>query len=273
MPVIISCVNLKGGVGKTALAVNLAAFAGERRNLRTLLIDLDPQTNASFATIGVDAWHDHQQKHGTLADLLGLKRHTSAEDRQRTVAAVIARDVFPNVDLLPSHVDMFAVDLDLASATGRERRLKKVLSEHLENYDVVVCDCPPNLTIPTQNALTLSTHYVIPVSLDFLSSLGVALLIRRIDDFCEDVDHTLERLGIVISRVGRPARHRSETAAALREKFPDVLDSEIHERAAVSEAAEQHRSMFNFGNVDAEREFTSVCTALLNRAGLKEERE
>jgi chromosome partitioning protein len=244
-PVIVSCVNLKGGVGKTAIAVNLAAYAGQRRHLRTLLIDLDPQTNASIATMGYDNWERHQQENGTLADILGLKRHLSADDRTIDIATTIVSNVFENVDLLPSHLDLFTIDLDLAGAAGRERRLRKALLSHLEPYDLVVCDCPPNLTLPTQNALTLSTHYLIPVSPDFLSALGVALLIDRINEFCSDVDHTLERIGIVLSRMGRPARHREQIVAALRDRFDDVLESEIKERVVVSETAESSVQFFN----------------------------
>ena len=78
MPKVLSCVNLKGGVGKTALAVNLAAIAGDIHGLKTLLIDLDPQTNATFSSIGVDAWEDWDKKQGTIADLFGLANHKAS---------------------------------------------------------------------------------------------------------------------------------------------------------------------------------------------------
>lgn len=270
-PIIISCVNLKGGVGKTALAVNLAAYCGEIRGLPTLLIDLDPQTNASIATMGFSAWQEHSREHGTLADILGLKRHLSAEDKETNVADVIAKNVFTNVDVLPSHLDLFTIDLDMASAAGRERRLRKALLPFLDSYAVVVCDCPPNLTIPTQNALTLSTHYLIPVSPDFLSALGVALLITRIDEFCSDIDHRLIRAGIVLSRMGRPSQHRDEIANALRAQFSDVLEAEIKERVSVSEAAEGSHSIFQSGNQLARGEFTAFASEVLVRVGLDQE--
>lgn len=118
VPRILSCVNLKGGVGKTAVAVNFAAFCG-MSGLRTLLVDLDPQTNATFSCIDLDVWEEHAAKHGTVADLLGVRGHASAEGAKRDAASVIRKEVFKGMDLIPSHLDLFTVDLDLAAATAQ----------------------------------------------------------------------------------------------------------------------------------------------------------
>ncbi len=147
MPITLSAINLKGGVGKTTISVNFAAYCGRRR-LRTLLVDLDPQTNATFSTIGVEQWEKHAEKHGTIADLLGA-RHTCSEGKQKTAAEVLRKSVFPNVDLIPSHLDLFTVDLDLANAVARETKLSRALKPIESNYDIIICDCPPNLTLPT----------------------------------------------------------------------------------------------------------------------------
>lgn len=265
---IISCINLKGGVGKTALAVNLAAFCG-LEGKKTLLIDLDPQTNASFSSIGVQAWQDHVGQNGSVADLLGARKHTSADGNGKNAHETIIHDVFENVDLIPSHIDLFTVDLDLAGATSRETRLRRALKDVLEEYDVIICDCPPNLTIPTQNALAVSTHYVVPVSLDFLSAIGVGLLLKRVQEFCNDLEHTLQNIGVVISRVGRPALHRDETEATLRKQFPkSVLKTKITERVAVSKCAQQQISIFESKDETSISEFRSVCKSLLKTAGV-----
>lgn len=147
-PIVLSCVNLKGGVGKTAIAVNFAAYCGIH-GLRTLLVDLDPQTNATLSCISVEAWEKHATENGTVANLLGVRQHTSAEGKEKTVTDVIMSDVFKNVDLIPCHLDLFTIDLDLSSQVGRETRLRRALKDVLPHYDIVVCDCPPNLTIPT----------------------------------------------------------------------------------------------------------------------------
>ena len=266
--VIISCINLKGGVGKTALAVNLAAYCG-LQDKKTLLIDLDPQTNASFSSIGVQAWQDHVGKNGSVADLLGARKHTSADGAARNANETIIHDVFENVDLIPSHIDLFTVDLDLAGATSRETRLRRALKDVIEEYDVIICDCPPNLTIPTQNALAVSTHYVVPVSLDFLSAIGVGLLLKRVQEFCTDLEHSLENIGVVISRVGRPALHRDETEATLRKQFGKaVIKTKITERVAVSKCAQQQISIFESKDETSIAEFSLVCKTLLKTAGV-----
>src|SRR5687767_2694781 len=95
-PIVLSCVNLKGGVGKTAIAVNFAAYCG-RKGYRTLLIDLDPQTNATFSCISLDVWKKHATRKGTVANLLGVRQHTNAEGKQKTVEQVILPNVFPSV--------------------------------------------------------------------------------------------------------------------------------------------------------------------------------
>jgi len=94
------------------LAVNFAAYCG-RKGLRTLLIDLDPQTNATFSCISVPAWEAHATANGTVANLLGVRQHTSAEGKTKSAEDVIIHDVFQGVDLIPSHLDLFTIDLDL----------------------------------------------------------------------------------------------------------------------------------------------------------------
>ena len=263
---IVACINLKGGVGKTAIAVNFAAYCGAK-GMRTLLVDLDPQTNATFSCISVDDWEAHATSSGTVADLFGARANTSAEGKQRTIDEVIRSNVFENMDLIPSHVELFTIDLDLASATARELKLRRALTPVLNKYDIIVCDCPPNLTIPTQNALAVCTHYVVPISPDFLSALGVGLLLRQVKKFCEDMQVTPKLAGMVLSRIGRPAIHREQTVAALRQQFnKDVFNAELHERVAVSEAVQKNVPIHKYDpNGPAGQEFRAMCEELLGR--------
>jgi len=269
MTIVLSSINLKGGVGKTTLSVNYAAYCGAKGR-KTLLIDLDPQANASFAAIGVDGWEKHTKKKGTVADLLGARTHKTADGKSKSFDDVVVKDAFPNVDLIPSHIDLFTVDLDLARATARETKLKKSLKDVIENYDVVICDCPPNLTLPTQNALAMSTHYVVPVSLDFLSVLGIGLLLSRVDEIAEDLDNQLTNAGIILSRVGRPSKHREETEASVRAQFKGkILSGRITDRSVVSQSMELQQSIFSSNNQDAIAEFRHVFTELDKNLGLK----
>lgn len=265
---IISCINLKGGVGKTAVATNFAAYCGSI-GMNTLLIDLDPQTNATFSCIDVDEWEEHAAENGTVADLFGLRSHTNAEGRVKSVDDVICHDVFENVDLIPSHLDLFTIDLDLASAPAREKKLEKAVRSVIDDYDIIVCDCPPNLTLPTQNALALSTHYLVPISPDYLSGIGVGLLLNRVQKLTEELDQEISLVGIVLSRIGRPALFREQTVSALRATFKEqVLNAEIKERTAVAEAAAKHLPIFSMNDAVAKKEFTAMCREVLTRLGV-----
>jgi chromosome partitioning protein len=264
MPTILACVNLKGGVGKTAIAVNFAAYCG-REGMRTLLVDCDPQTNATFSCIQGEQWAEHAKLYGTIASLLGV-RSIAGETSHNSAETVIKKGVFENVDLVPSHINLFSVDLDLGGAVGRELRLRKALRPVLDSYDMVVCDCPPNLTIPTQNALAMSTHYVVPVPPDYLSILGVTLLNTRIEELCENIDHKIINAGIIVSRVGRKATHRDNILAGLRAQFKNlVLRAELRERVAVPESVSLQKPIFEMGDELASQEFTAMSEELLKR--------
>lgn len=264
MPTVLACVNLKGGVGKTAIAVNFAAYCG-REGMRTLLVDCDPQTNATFCCIQPEEWAEHTKQFGSIANLLGVRTVTAATG-QGDAQSIIRKDVFKNVDLVPSHIGLFSVDLDLGGAAGREMRLRKALRPVLDQYDIVVCDCPPNLTIPTQNALAMSTHFVVPVPPDYLSILGVALLMTRISDLCENIDHAIANAGIIISRVGRKANHRDNIVAGLRKKYQQlVLQTELRERVAVTESSALQKPIYDMGDEQAAQEFAAMSQELLQR--------
>ena len=268
MPTIISCVNLKGGVGKTAIAVNVAAFFGIRGK-KTLLIDLDPQTNATFSCISVDEWKTHSTTHGTVANLFGMRGHTNVDGSEADPKEVIRKAVFKNVDLLPSHLDLFTIDLDMGAATARETKLKRSLKDTLPDYEVVICDCPPNLTIPTQNAIALSTHYLVPVSPDYLSVLGVALLLTRVKKLSQELQHAIAEAGIVVSRVGRPAVHRAQSMTALEAQFgKSVFQQVIKERVSVSESAQFQKTIYEHDKI-AGAEFEAVSIEVAQRTGLK----
>jgi chromosome partitioning protein len=265
----VAFINLKGGVGKTTLAVNFAAYCGSLGH-RTLLIDLDPQTNATFCCMTAQQWTNHRELKGTVANLLKAKEYATAGDKTISAEDVIVEGVFENVDLLPSDLDLFTVDLELAARTAREQILNNALEPVKEKYDIIICDCPPNLTIPTQNAIAMSQHYVIPVSPDYLSTLGIGLLKNRVHQITQALRHTIASAGIAITRSGRPALHRDETIDTIKAEFNDeVIPQVLSERTAVKEAQQANTPIFQHApNSEAAIEFERVCHTILTNMGL-----
>jgi chromosome partitioning protein len=152
---VISFLNMKGGVGKTTCAVNLATYLAKDHQKRVLLVDLDPQTNASLSVMPEKAWEKWAEEHGTMADVLEVQWKKKNAEHAKFKECIV-HDVLPEVpglDLVPSHLSLTFLDLDLAARPGRERIFGRKLEKVVADYDLIVCDCAPNLMTGTQNAL------------------------------------------------------------------------------------------------------------------------
>jgi chromosome partitioning protein len=215
---VISLINMKGGVGKTTCAVNLATYLAKDHEKRVLLVDFDPQTNASLSVMNEKAWEKWQDANGTMADILevGSKRK-SAEHAK--LADCIVRDVLPDIpglDLVPSHLRLTFLDMDLAARPGRERIFARKVEKVLGDYDFVLCDCAPNLMTGTQNAIYASDWYFIPMQADFLSAIGLDLLQDRLAYLRKELEFKIRCLGVVFTRVRGWLRYHAETMERLR---------------------------------------------------------
>lgn len=272
---VISLLNMKGGVGKTTVAVNLAAYLARDHGKRVLLVDLDPQTNASLSVMPEKAWSKWADEHGTMADILEIdRRHKKSADDRSKLERCIIKDVLPDIpglDLIPSHLKLTFLDLDLASRPGRERILSRKLKKVLEQYDVIICDCPPNLQTATQNALYASDWFLVPMQPDFLSSIGLDLLLDRLDYLKEELQFRIKCLGIVFTRVRRNIRFHEETMAELPEKRGHrrlhFFKSYIPENIKLSEAPMEAKPIALHDNsatgAEAFRELTAEVAARL----------
>jgi chromosome partitioning protein len=210
---VISLVNMKGGVGKTTTAVNLAAYLVREQGKRVLLIDLDPQTNTSLSLLSEKAWSRWAEEHGTMADVFDVGAK-GKRDKPVKLEDCIIRDVvpaLPGLDLVPSHLQLTFLDLDLAARPGRERILTRKLGKLVEAYDIILCDCPPNLQTATQNALYASNWFLVPMQPDFLSSVGLGLLLDRLAYLKGELEFKIKCLGVVFSRVRRHVAFHQET--------------------------------------------------------------
>lgn len=242
---VVSLLNMKGGVGKTTVAVNLAAHLAREHGKRVLLVDLDPQCNASLSLMPEKAWAAWAAAHGTMADVFGIggEGKRAKDEEPHRFPDCIFRGVVPEIpglDLVPSHLRLTFLDLDLAARPGRERILGRKLEKVADDYDVILCDCPPNLQTATQNALYASDYYLVPTQPDFLSSVGLALLLDRLDYLREELEFKIKCLGVVFTRVRRHVAFHQETMERLpgEKAFRKLhfFGTVIPENIAISEA-------------------------------------
>ncbi len=180
---ILAITNQKGGVGKSTSSVNLAASLASQGR-RVLLVDLDPQGNATMGC-GVDK----RALDATVCDLL--------LDPQQSVAAVRQRCADPGFDVLPANADLTAAEVELLAVEGREYRLRRVLETVTAEYDWILIDCPPSLSILTVNALTAAHGVIIPMQCEYYALEGLSALLDTIAAVRERTNPELEIEGLL----------------------------------------------------------------------------
>jgi chromosome partitioning protein len=253
MPVVTSVINLKGGVGKTTITIALAHFLAIEHRKRVLVIDLDPQTNATVSLIPELEWKERDEAGRTIYQLFvdQVKRTTRFDADE-----AIVRDVsnvsggVKGLDVLPSSLRLIKIQdrvTQLTDFEGYERgpifALRDALTGVMPYYDHVLIDCPPSLGIVTLNGLAISDSYVIPVVPDILSVLGIPPILDRVDHFGRCTRRNIRALGIIISKMRAQTILHSEMVRRLREDFverhfPIVFETIIPESTRIAEAAD-----------------------------------
>ena len=210
MAYVFSTINMKGGVGKTLTTVALAECFATEMGKKVLVIDLDPQTNATAMLIGEERWRELNADEHTLARL--FKDALNPDDKKFDLDATLQKDVsdvrmWSSVDLLPSSLDLIDVQDQLATIpSGRFYSVQPIellwraVKSRLDDYDIVLVDCPPNLGIITLNGLRISQGYIIPTIPDILSTYGIPQVVKRVRDFSEEIGEPIEPLGIAVTK-------------------------------------------------------------------------
>jgi chromosome partitioning protein len=247
---VIATINLKGGVAKTTTTVALAETFSANMGKRALVIDLDPQTNATLMLIGEEKWFDLNSKERTLARL--FKDAMDPDHRKFDLDKTLQKGVSDvgaakAIDLLPSSLDLIDVQDKLASAPAGKfyaanpiELLWRAVKSRIEDYDIVLVDCPPNLGIITLNGLRISDGYIIPTIPDHLSTYGIPQIVTRIRDFSEAISEEIEPMGIVATKYQANSTVHNNVLKQLRDDKdgPIVMNTIIRQANQVAAAAE-----------------------------------
>lgn len=206
---IISIANQKGGVGKTTTAINLAAALAEQGK-HTLLIDLDPQGNATSG-LGVD-----KDQENTVYDLL----INSADPN-----LCVRKEVFPLLDLIPSTIDLSGAEIEMLDLEEHQFVLKRQLRKLIVPYDYVLIDCPPSLNLLTVNALTASDSVLVPLQCEFYAMEGLSQLMLTVELVQRKLNPDLQLGGVVFTMYNG----RTNLAVQVVESVKEYLKDKVYE--------------------------------------------
>ena len=219
---IIAVANQKGGVGKTTTAVNLSAAMGERGH-KTLLVDIDPQGNASSG-VGIDRRSVPKSTYELLIGEAGAKE-------------ALVQTQFPNLTILPSSLNLAGAELELVDFDHREARLKTALAPLREEYEYLFIDCPPSLGMITTNALCAADTLLVPIQCEYYALEGLSQLMNSVRRVKRQYNERLEIEGVLLTMYDGRLNLTQQVVEEVKKYFPrKVFRSVIPRSVRLSEA-------------------------------------
>jgi chromosome partitioning protein len=229
---IISIANQKGGVGKTTTAVNLAAALGVLEK-KVLLIDADPQANATSG-LGIDI------------ETVEIGTYQILEHTKRAEEAIMSTDS-PNLELIPSHIDLVAIELELVDVERREYMLKEALLPIKSKFDYILIDCAPSLGLLTLNALTASDSVLIPIQCEYFALEGLGKLLNTIKSVQKIHNDQLSIEGLLLTMYDSRLRLSNQVVEEVKKHFNDmVFETIIQRNVRLSEAPSYGESIIKY---------------------------
>jgi chromosome partitioning protein len=229
---IIAIANQKGGVGKTTTSVNLAASLGVLEK-KVLLIDADPQANASSG-LGIDVESVEIGSYQVIEH--------SATPHEATVSCSA-----PNVSVIPAHIDLVAIEIELVDKENREYMLKQALETIKNDYDYIIIDCAPSLGLLTLNALTAADSVIIPIQCEYFALEGLGKLLNTIKSVQKIHNPSLDIEGLLLTMFDSRLRLSNQVVEEVQKHFNDmVFETIIQRNIKLSEAPSFGESIINY---------------------------
>jgi chromosome partitioning protein len=224
---VIAIANQKGGVGKTTTSVNLSACLAEL-GFRTLLIDLDPQGNASSG-VGIET-------RGIETSIYDVLLNDAAMEDCVEPASV------KNLFVAPANLDLAGAEIELVNEMAREHRLKRAIDQELDRYDYIIIDCPPSLGLLTVNALVAAREVLVPIQCEYYALEGLGQLLRNVDKVKKNLNQELQVSTIVCVMYDARTKLSKAVVDQVREHFGDkVCNTMVPRDVRLSEAPSHHQ--------------------------------